>query len=352
VVAPMRCDRRGGVLMQLGMVGLGRMGANLVRRVVRAGHECVVFDRDPDAVAALTGEGITGAGSLAELAEALAPPRVVWVMVPAGAPTNAVIERLAGMLADGDIVVDGGNTYYRDDRRRAELLACGGIRLVDCGTSGGIWGLEEGYCLMLGGDSGAVEQLKPILTALAPGVVAAPRTSGRSGPVVECEQGWLHCGPVGAGHFAKMIHNGVEYGMMAALAEGLNILAHADLGTMTGCDGDVEIASTGESRRFAFDLPRIVEVWRRGSVIRSWLLDLTAAALHASPQLTEFSERVADSGEGRWTAITAIDEAVPAPVLTAALYSRFSSQHAATFADKVLSALRQQFGGHTDPAGQ
>lgn len=260
--------------MQLGMVGLGRMGANLVRRVVQSGHACVVFDRDPDAVAALTGEGVVGVGSLPALADALAPPRVVWVMVPAGAPTQAVIEQLAVVLADGDIVVDGGNTYYLDDRRRAELLEPSGIRLVDCGTSGGIWGLDEGYCLMLGGDSSAVEQLKPILTALAPGVAVAPRTRGRAGPVSECEQGWLHCGPVGAGHFVKMVHNGVEYGMMASLAEGLNILAQADLGT--------------------------------------------------------------------------VDEAVPAPVLTAALYSRFSSRHADTFADKVLSALRQQFGGHTD----
>ena len=335
--------------MQLGMVGLGRMGANMVRRLMRAGNPCAVFDRDPDAVAALAGEGATGTGSLRALADALVPPRVVWVMVPAGSPTDAVIEALAGVLADGDIVVDGGNTYYRDDPRHAALLAPRGIRLVDCGTSGGIRGLADGYCLMLGGDAAAVEHLQPILTALAPGVAAAPRTPGRDGPVAPCEQGWVHCGPVGAGHFAKMVHNGIEYGTMAALAEGLNILAHADIGTRPGAAPDAETTPLAhpEHYRYAFDLPDIAEAWRRGSVIRSWLLDLTAAALYASPDLAEFAGQVPDSGEGRWTAVAAIDEGVPAPVLTAALYARFASRHADALADRALSAMRQEFGGHT-----
>ncbi len=334
--------------MQLGMIGAGRMGAGLVRRLMRAGHACAVFDRDVDTVTALAGEGATPAGSLYALADALSPPRVVWVMVPAGPPTDLVIGELAGILTDGDIVIDGGNTYYRDDPWHAGLLAPRGIRLVDCGTSGGIWGLTDGYCLMLGGDAAAVEHLRPILTALAPGAAAAVRTPGRDGPLAPCEQGWLHCGPAGAGHFTKMIHNGIEYGMMAALAEGLNILDRAGIGTRPGEATDAETTPLAhpEQYRYAFDLPDIAEVWRRGSVIRSWLLDLTAAALYASPDLAEFAGQVADSGEGRWAAITAIDEGVPAPVLTAALYSRFASWHAGAFADRALSAMRQQFGGH------
>lgn len=334
--------------MQLGMIGAGRMGAGLVRRLMRAGHACVVFDRDADAVTALVGEGATGADSLDALADALSPPRVVWVMVPAGPPTDLVIGELAGKLADDDIVIDGGNTYYRDDPRHAGLLARRRIRLVDCGTSGGIWGLADGYCLMLGGDAAAVEYLRPILTALAPGVAAAPRTPGRGGPVVPCEQGWVHCGPVGAGHFAKMIHNGIEYGMMAALAEGLNILDSADVGARPPEPPGAETTPLAhpEHHHYAFNLPDIAEVWRRGSVIRSWLLDLTAAALYASPDLAEFAGQVADSGEGRWAAITAIVEGVPAPVLTTALYSRFASRHADAIADRALSAMRQEFGGH------
>lgn len=339
--------------MQVGMVGLGRMGSNLVRRLMRAGHRCVVFDRDPAAVAALAGEGATGADSLRAMAAALPPPRVTWVMVPAGSATEAVISQLAGVLAAGDIVVDGGNTYYRDDSRHAELLAPHGIRLVDCGTSGGIWGLEDGYCLMLGGDVVVVEHLRPILTALAPGVGAAARTPGREGRAVPCEQGWLYCGPLGSGHFVKMIHNGIEYGTMAALAEGLSILAHAGIGTRHPGRSDAETAplTHPEHYLYAFDLAAIAEVWRRGSVIRSWLLDLTAAALHASPDLAGFAGQVADSGEGRWTAVAAIEEGVPAPVLTAALYSRFASRQADAFADRALSAMRQQFGGHPGKPG-
>lgn len=340
--------------MQLGMVGVGRMGANLVRRLTQAGHLCVVSDRDPGRMAGLVGPGIAGVDSLRMLADALVPPRVVWVMVPAGSPTDAVIEDLARILADGDIVIDGGNTYYRDDPRHAELLAPRGIRLVDCGTSGGIWGLSDGYCLMLGGDTAAIEHLRPILTALAPGVAAAPRTLGRDGPVAACEQGWVHCGPVGAGHFVKMVHNGIEYGMMAALAEGLNILDRAGIGTRPGEAPDAETTPLAhpEHYRYAFDLPDITEAWRRGSVIRSWLLDLTAAALYASPDLVEFAGQVADSGEGRWAAMTAIEEGVPAPVLTAALYARFASRHADIFADRALSAMRQQFGGHPGKPGK
>ena len=319
-----------------------------MRRLTRAGHTCVVFDRDPHAVTAVGGGGVVGADSLPALAGALSAPRVVWVMLPAGSPTDLVIGELAGILADGDIVVDGGNTYYRDDPRHAGLLAPRGIRLVDCGTSGGIRGLADGFCLMLGGDGAAVQHLRPILTALAPGVTAAGRTPGRDGPVAPCELGWVHCGPVGAGHFAKMVHNGIEYGMMAALAEGLNILDRAGIGAGPAADPDAETTPLAhpEHFRFAFDLPDIAEAWRRGSVIRSWLLDLTAAALYASPDLAEFAGQVADSGEGRWAAITAIDEGVPAPVLTAALYSRFASRHADALADRALSAMRQQLGGH------
>lgn len=336
--------------MQLGMIGLGRMGANLVRRLVQGGHECVVYDHNPDTVKAMAGEDkTTGVSSLAELAEQLGTPRVVWVMVPAGNITTKVIEDLATILDSGDIVIDGGNSYYRDDLRHARTLAERGIRLLDCGTSGGVWGRDRGYCLMIGGDADAVAHVEPIFATVAPGVDAAPRTPGRAGEVTQAEKGYLHCGPTGAGHFVKMVHNGIEYGMMASLAEGLNILRNADVGTRVGKD-DAETAplSNPEFYQYDFDLPEIAEVWRRGSVIGSWLLDLTAIALQDSPELTEFSGRVSDSGEGRWTSIAAIDEGVPAPVLTTALQSRFASRDLDDFANKALSAMRKQFGGHDE----
>jgi 6-phosphogluconate dehydrogenase len=335
--------------MQLGMIGLGRMGANLVRRVMRKGHECVVYDRDPQVVKALAGEGATGVRSVAELASKLTPRRTVWVMVPAGQVTTSVIDELAQTLESGDTVIDGGNSYYRDDIRHAERLGERGIRLLDCGTSGGVWGLQRGYCLMIGGDPDAVAQAEPIFASLAPGVDTAPRTPGRNGEVAPSEKGYLHCGPTGAGHFVKMIHNGIEYGMMASLAEGLNILHHANIGTRTQ-HGDAETAplEDPEYYRYDIDIAEVAEVWRCGSVIGSWLLDLTAAALRESPELGEVAGRVSDSGEGRWTCIAAIEEGVPAPVLTTALYSRFASRHLDEFADKALSAMRKQFGGHQE----
>jgi len=332
--------------MQLGMVGLGRMGANIVRRVMRKGHECVVYDSDPQVVEALAGEGATGVRSVPELAAKLTPPRVVWVMVPAGEVTASVITGLAEALESGDTVIDGGNSYYRDDIRHAQRLGERGIRLLDCGTSGGVWGLERGYCLMIGGDPDAVAHAEPIFAALAPGVDTAERTPGHEGQAAPSEQGYLHCGPTGAGHFVKMIHNGIEYGMMASLAEGLNILHHANIGTRTQ-HGDAETAPLEDPEYYRYDI-NVAEVWRRGSVIGSWLLDLTAAALHESPELDAYAGRVSDSGEGRWTCIAAIDEKVPAPVLTTALYSRFASRHLDEFADKALSAMRQQFGGHQE----
>jgi len=336
--------------MQLGMVGLGRMGANIVRRLVANGHECVVYDHDPGAVQALVGEGgITGASSLRELAEHLNAPRVVWVMVPAGTITTGVIESLAAVLQPGDIVIDGGNSYYRDDIRHAATLSETGIRLLDCGTSGGVWGRERGYCLMVGGDADAFAHAEPIFATVAPGVDAAPRTPGRDGAVAQSEKGYLYCGPSGAGHFVKMVHNGIEYGMMASLAEGLNILRNADVGKHVQ-QGDAETAplSNPEFYQYDFDLAAVAELWRRGSVVGSWLLDLTAIALNESPDLTEFSGRVSDSGEGRWTSIAAIDEGVPTPVLTTALQSRFASRHLDDYANKVLSAMRKQFGGHAE----
>ncbi|GAB7145784.1 phosphogluconate dehydrogenase (NAD(+)-dependent, decarboxylating) [Mycobacterium riyadhense] len=336
--------------MQLGMIGLGRMGANIVRRLVKDGHDCVVYDHNPDAVEAMAGEDrTTGVSSLAELAAKLATPRVVWVMVPAGDITTSVIEELARTLASGDIVIDGGNSYYRDDIRHAKTLSKNGIRLLDCGTSGGVWGRERGYCLMIGGDSDAFDHAEPIFATVAPGVAAAPRTPGRDGEVAQPEKGYLHCGPSGAGHFVKMVHNGIEYGMMASLAEGLNILRNADVGTRVE-QGDAETAplSNPEFYQYNFDIPNVAEVWRRGSVIGSWLLDLTAIALRESPELKEFSGRVSDSGEGRWTAIAAIDEGVPAPVLTTALQARFASRDLDDFANKALSAMRKQFGGHAE----
>jgi len=332
------------------MIGLGRMGGNIVRRVVKDRHECVVYDHNPDAVKAMAGEdGITGVSSLQELAEKLTTPRVVWVMVPAGTITTGVIKDLATTLDAGDIVIDGGNTYYRDDIRHAKTLSEKGIHLLDCGTSGGVWGRERGYCLMIGGDADAVAHAEPIFASIAPGVDAAPRTPGREGEVAQSEQGYLHCGPSGAGHFVKMVHNGIEYGMMASLAEGLNVLRNADIGKHQQ-EGDAETAplSDPEFYQYTIDIPEIAEVWRRGSVIGSWLLDLTAIALHESPELEEFSGRVSDSGEGRWTSIAAIDEGVPTPVLTTALQSRFASRQLDDFANKALSAMRKQFGGHAE----
>ena len=333
--------------MQLGMVGLGRMGANIVRRLMRDGHTCVVYDVSPDAVAALVAEGATGADSLDDFVAKLDVPRRTWIMVPAGEITESTVEALAARLAAGDTIIDGGNSYYRDDIRRATQLSEKGIRYLDCGTSGGVFGLDRGFCLMVGGPDDAFADAEPIFATLAPGADAAERTPGRAGATGPAERGYLHCGPSGAGHFVKMVHNGIEYGMMAALAEGLNILHGADAG-LRARDMDAETAPLDHPEFYSYDLdiPAIAEVWRRGSVVESWLLDLTAAALHESPDLGGFAGRVSDSGEGRWTAIAAIEEGVPADVLTAALYSRFSSRDEGLFANKLLSAMRRQFGGH------
>ncbi len=342
--------------MQFAMIGLGRMGANLVRRALRAGHECVVFDVDADAVAGLVAEGAIAAESSAHIAEQLVTPRVVWVMVPAGL-TGRVIDDIASHLDPGDIVIDGGNSYYRDDVDRAAALRAAGINHVDVGTSGGVFGLERGFCLMIGGDADVVGHLEPIFAALAPGADAAPRTSGRQGELANSERGFLHCGPNGAGHLVKMVHNGIEYGMMAAYAEGLNLLAHAGAG-LASQEHDAETAPLRDPQYYQFDIDtaEVAEVWRRGSVVASWLLDLTAVALHEDPQLDGFTGRVSDSGEGRWTVQAAVDVGVPAHVLTAALYERFSSQGAADHADRLLSAMRSQFGGHAErpnePSGQ
>jgi 6-phosphogluconate dehydrogenase len=336
-------------MAQLGMVGLGRMGANIIRRLMRDGHDCVVYDVNPDAIRELEGEGAEGASSLEELAAKLKAPRAVWVMVPAGEITEKTVQDVAEHLEKGDAIIDGGNTYYRDDIRRAVQLGERGIDYIDCGTSGGVFGLERGYCLMIGGPEKAVKRLDPIFAALAPGVDAAERTPGRKGKAGTAEHGYLHCGPAGAGHFVKMVHNGIEYGVMAAYAEGLNILHEADAGERKR-EADAETAPLEhpEFYRYKLDLPEVAEVWRRGSVIGSWLLDLTAAALQESPDLSDFEGRVSDSGEGRWTSIAAIEEGVPAPVLTEALYSRFASRDLDDFADKALSAMRKQFGGHEE----
>jgi 6-phosphogluconate dehydrogenase len=339
--------------MQLGMVGLGRMGSNLVRRLMSAGHECVVFDVNSSQVGELEGEGATGAGSLDQLVEKLDAPRAVWVMVPAGQITEQTVSDLGERLEPGDVIIDGGNSYYRDDIARAAALGPKGIHYLDVGTSGGVWGLERGYCLMIGGEPEVVERLRPLFEAIAPGVEAAPRTPGRSGEPAVAEHGFLHCGPAGAGHFVKMVHNGIEYGVMAAYAEGLNILRHANAGTVQR-ERDAETAPLEhpEYYRYELDIAAVAEVWRRGSVIASWLLDLTATALLESPDLQEYSGRVSDSGEGRWTAIAAIEEGVPAPVLLTALTSRFASRGLDHFADQALSAMRKQFGGHEEkPAG-
>jgi len=325
------------------------MGANMGRRLMRDDHRIVTYDVDPDAVARLVDEGAEGVSSLQELASKLSAPRSVWVMVPAGEITEKTIEDVAAVLEAGDAIVDGGNSYYRDDIRRAEKLREGGVDLVDCGTSGGVFGLDRGYCLMIGGPDGAVERLDPIFASLAPGVDSAARTPGRDGEPSPSENGYLHCGPNGAGHFVKMVHNGIEYGVMAAYAEGLNILKNANAGKgEREADAETAPLEQPEYYRYDLDLPEVAEVWRRGSVIGSWLLDLTAAALRESPDLGEFAGRVSDSGEGRWTSIAAIDEGVPAPVLTTALYERFASRGLDDFADKVLSAMRKQFGGHDE----
>jgi 6-phosphogluconate dehydrogenase len=334
--------------LQLGMIGLGRMGANLVRRLMRDGHECVVYDVSADAIEELVGEGATPAASLTELVEKLEPPRAAWIMVPAGY-VQGTLDELADLMDSGDAIIDGGNSYYRDDIDRAKALAPKGIDYLDVGTSGGVFGLDRGFCLMIGGPDAAVGRLDPIFATIAPGVEAAGRTPGRAGDPTPAEQGYLHCGPTGAGHFVKMVHNGIEYGVMAAYAEGLNVIANADIGKREH-EVDAETAPLRDPEYYPYeiDVADVAEVWRRGSVIASWLLDLTASALHASPTLEEFGGRVSDSGEGRWTLHAAIDEGVPAPVLSTALYERFASRNEDEFANKLLSAMRKQFGGHDE----
>jgi 6-phosphogluconate dehydrogenase len=334
--------------MQLGMIGLGRMGANMVRRLQRAGHACVVYDRNPGAVAELVSAGAQGAASLTELVSKLSAPRAVWLMVPA-AVVDASIKDLMPLLERDDIVIDGGNSYYVDDIRRAATLAERGLHYVDVGTSGGVWGLERGYCMMIGGEPAIVQHLDPLFVSLAPGIGDIPRTPGREQGRGTAEQGYLHCGPNGAGHFVKMVHNGIEYGLMAAYAEGMGILRAANVGTRTHAV-DAETTPLREPAHYQFDIDvgEVAEVWRRGSVVASWLLDLTAHALHESPDMSDFEGRVSDSGEGRWTVMAAIDESVPAHVITAALFERFSSRGEADFADKLLSAMRKEFGGHSE----
>jgi len=335
--------------MQIGMIGLGRMGANMVRRLIRKGHSCVVFNRSPQAVNELVKEKAIGATSLADVVKKLERPRAIWLMVPA-AVVDETIADLSPHLEAGDILIDGGNSYYVDDLRRAKQLAPQEIHFVDVGTSGGVWGLERGYCMMIGGETEVVQRLDPIFAALAPGVGDIPRTAGRDQIDGTSEQGYLHCGANGAGHFVKMVHNGIEYGVMAAYAEGLSILRKANVGKQANVAADAETTPLRDPEQYQYDmnLRDISEVWRRGSVIASWLLDLTAAALVQDPNLSRFAGRVSDSGEGRWTIKAAIDEAVPAPVLTTALYERFSSRGEAEFANKLLSAMRYEFGGHLE----
>ena len=334
--------------MKLGMVGLGRMGSNMVRRLLRAGHQCVVFDVNPKAAEQLVAEGAIAASSLSDLATKLEKPRAVWIMVPA-AFVDGTLEKLTPLLTRDDAVIDGGNSYYHDDIRRAKSMTADGIHYVDVGTSGGVFGLDRGYCQMIGGDPLIVQRLDPIFAALAPGAGTAPRTPGRQGQPSSVEQGYIHCGPPGAGHFVKMVHNGIEYGLMAAYAEGMNILHRANVGKETH-ESDAETTPLREPEYYQYDLnlADIAETWRRGSVIGSWLLDLTAAALQDDPDLSGFAGRVSDSGEGRWTLKAAIDEGVPAPILSLALGQRLSSRGEAEFADKLLSALRYQFGGHSE----
>jgi len=336
--------------MQLGMIGLGRMGSNIVRRLMRDGHECVVWDVSADAIATSTGEGATGAATLEEFTAKLTKPRVAWVMIPAGL-TGETVEKLGAMFEEGDIIIDGGNSNYRDDIHRADALRKKGIHYIDIGTSGGVFGLERGFCLMVGGDTDAVQHIDSLLKTIAPGLGSIPRTPGATGEPSTAEQGYLHCGPNGAGHFVKMVHNGIEYGIMASYAEGLNVLHRANIGNESG-EVSAELAPLEEPRYYQFDIdtPAVAEVWRRGSVIASWLLDLTASALHENPGLDGLAGRVSDSGEGRWTIKAAIDEGVPVPVLSAALYQRFSSRGEAKYADQLLSAMRQQFGGHQELA--
>ena len=320
--------------MQIGIVGLGRMGANIARRLMRAGHKVVGYNRHDDIVHELAGEGMTPATGLADLVQKLTPPRVIWMMLPSGAITEQSIEEAANLAASGDVIIDGGNTFWRDDVRRGKTLAARGVHYMDVGTSGGVWGLERGYCLMIGGEKAVVERLDPVFATLAPGAGEIDRTPGREPHNPTAERGYLHCGPIGAGHYVKMVHNGIEYGLMQAYAEGFDLLRHA---------GD---DSRPEDERFAIEVADVAEVWRRGSVVTSWLLDLTATALAKDPDLAAFTGKVEDSGEGRWTVQEAVEQATPAPVLTAALFARFRSRQEATFGDKILSAMRKGFGGH------
>lgn len=334
--------------MQLGMVGLGRMGANLVRRLMRDGHRCVVYDRNTDAIRSLTDEGATGARSLSDFVAKLEKPRAVWLMLPA-AVVDSTLDELARLLDAGDTVIDGGNSYYRDDITRAKRLQERNIHYVDCGTSGGVWGLERGYCLMIGGETEVVQRLDPIFKTIAPGQGSAEPTPSRTRTDGTAPDGYLHCGPSGAGHFVKMVHNGVEYGMMAAIAEGLSIIKHANAGTVDRTvDAETTPLRDPWAYQYTIDVAEVAEVWRRGSVIGSWLVDLTADALARSPELDEFTGRVSDSGEGRWTVLAAVDEGVPASVITTALFERFESRQLGGFTDRVMSAMRSEFGGHAE----
>ncbi len=337
--------------MQLGMIGLGRMGANLVRRLMRDGHHCVVYDRTPDVVKSLAGEGATGSADLADFVSKLDQPRAIWIMVPAGV-VQGTIDDLKPLLAPGDILIDGGNSYYRDDIDRAAALKDDGLHYLDVGTSGGVWGLDRGYCLMIGGETEPVQHLDPIFKTIAPGSGSAEPTPSRTRADGTAQHGYLHCGPNGAGHFVKMIHNGIEYGMMAAIAEGLSIIQHADAGSRSEeIDAETTPLRDPQYYRYNIDVGEVAEVWRRGSVVGSWLVDLTADAFAKSPDLSDFAGRVSDSGEGRWTVAAAVDTGVPAPVITSALFERFESRGNGEFADKILSALRSEFGGHAEKSG-